>query len=120
MIEHLQKFKELGIKALKIEGRNKSEYYTALTVRSYRNALDELKYPESERNTGYWKETVVPAAPAAHLCSSVQDGDTLWSVVFNIYGNVERLDEFAAYNRNVLPSPDALAPGMELRTLPVQ
>lgn len=50
----------------------------------------------------------------------VQDGDTLWSVVFNIYGNVERLDEFAAYNRNVLPSPDALAPGMELRTLPVQ
>ena len=50
----------------------------------------------------------------------VQDGDTLWSIVFSIYGNVDRLDEFAAYNRGVLPSPDALAPGMELKTLPVQ
>lgn len=56
MIEHLQRFKDIGIKALKIEGRNKSEYYTATTVRSYRNALDELKYPESQRNTQYWKE----------------------------------------------------------------
>ncbi len=56
MIEHLQKFKDLGIKALKIEGRNKSEYYTAIAVRSYRNALDELEKPESERNTKYWKE----------------------------------------------------------------
>lgn len=56
MIEHLQRFKDLGIKALKIEGRNKSEYYTAIAVRSYRNALDELQKPESERNTQYWKE----------------------------------------------------------------
>ena len=56
MVEHLQKFKDLGIKALKIEGRNKSEYYTAIAVRSYRNALDELERPESERNTQYWKE----------------------------------------------------------------
>jgi putative protease len=56
MIEHLQKFKDLGIKALKIEGRNKSEYYTAIAVRSYRNALDELEKSESERNTQYWKE----------------------------------------------------------------
>lgn len=58
MVEHLQKFKDLGITALKIEGRNKSEYYTAVAVRSYRNALDELEKPESERNTRYWKEEV--------------------------------------------------------------
>ncbi|MGD9568521.1 MAG: U32 family peptidase [Sedimentibacter sp.] len=58
MIEHMQKFKDLGIKALKIEGRNKSEYYTAIAVRSYRNALDELEKPESDRNTQYWKEEV--------------------------------------------------------------
>lgn len=50
----------------------------------------------------------------------VQPGDTLWSIVFAIYGNVDRLDEFAAHNRDVLPSPDALAPGMKLRVLPVQ
>ena len=34
----------------------KSEYYTAIAVRSYRNALDELEKPESERDTQYWKE----------------------------------------------------------------
>ncbi len=56
MVEHLEKFKEIGIKALKIEGRNKSEYYTAIAVRSYRNALDELNKPIEERNTTYWKE----------------------------------------------------------------
>ena len=58
MVEHLEKFKDIGIKALKIEGRNKSEYYTAVAVRSYRNALDELEKPENERNTKYWKEEV--------------------------------------------------------------
>ena len=58
MVEHLEKFKDIGIKALKIEGRNKSEYYTAVAVRSYRNALDELEKPENERNTQYWKEEV--------------------------------------------------------------
>jgi len=56
MVEHLDRFNEIGIKALKIEGRNKSEYYTAIAVRSYRNALDELEKPREERNTGYWKE----------------------------------------------------------------
>ena len=50
----------------------------------------------------------------------VQEGDTLWSIVFNIYGNVDRLDEFVAANRDVLPSPDALAPGVVLKVLPVQ
>ncbi len=50
----------------------------------------------------------------------VQDGDTLWSIVYNIYGNVERLDEIAVYNRDVLPAPDALAPGIELKVLPIQ
>ena len=56
MVEHLDRFKEIGIKALKIEGRNKSEYYTAIAVRSYRNALDELEKHREERNTDYWKE----------------------------------------------------------------
>lgn len=50
----------------------------------------------------------------------VQEGDTLWSIVYNIYGDVERLDEFAAYNRSVLPAPDALAQGVVLQVLPVQ
>jgi hypothetical protein len=50
----------------------------------------------------------------------VQEGDTLWLIVYNIYGNVDRLDEFAAHNFDVLPEPDALAPGIELKVLPFQ
>ncbi|MEX1020040.1 MAG: LysM peptidoglycan-binding domain-containing protein [Litorilinea sp.] len=46
---------------------------------------------------------------------TVQSGDTLWMVVYNIYGDVTRLDEVAAANRDILPSPEALQPGMELR-----
>jgi nucleoid-associated protein YgaU len=50
----------------------------------------------------------------------VQQGDTLWTIVYNIYGDVDRLDEFAAYNSDVLPAPDALAQGIVLKVLPVQ
>ena len=50
----------------------------------------------------------------------VQEGDTLWTIVADIYGDVARMDEFIAYNREVLPSPDALVPGMELKVLPIR
>lgn len=62
LVEHMQKFVDLGIKAVKIEGRMKSEYYTAIAVRSYRNALDETQKPESEKNTQYWKEELEKAS----------------------------------------------------------
>lgn len=48
----------------------------------------------------------------------VQPGDTLWSIVFSIYGDVDRLDEFAAFNRDILISPDSLLPGVELKVMP--
>ena len=50
----------------------------------------------------------------------VQEGDTLWTIVADIYGDVTRMDDFIAYNRDVLPSPDALVPGMELKVLPIR
>ncbi len=40
MIEHLDDVLAAGITSLKIEGRAKSAYYTALTVNAYRAALD--------------------------------------------------------------------------------
>ena len=42
MIAHLDKLKEAGADAVKIEGRMKSIYYTALTARSYRKQLDYI------------------------------------------------------------------------------
>lgn len=40
MIEHLDDLIDAGVTSLKIEGRAKSAYYTALTVNAYRSALD--------------------------------------------------------------------------------
>jgi putative protease len=42
MIDHLQELKAAGVAALKIEGRMKSIYYTAITTRAYRKALEQL------------------------------------------------------------------------------
>lgn len=62
MIEHVQKFADIGINSLKIEGRNKSEYYTAIAVRSYRNVLDELGKPDSQTHVKYWKNELEKAS----------------------------------------------------------
>lgn len=42
MIEHLDDLLEAGVYSLKIEGRAKSAYYTALTTNAYRTALDHV------------------------------------------------------------------------------
>ena len=41
MIEHLPELLEAGVTSLKIEGRMKSAYYTAVTTNAYRHALDD-------------------------------------------------------------------------------
>ncbi len=43
MIEHIPELCECGIDSLKIEGRMKSAYYTAVTANAYRMALDAYK-----------------------------------------------------------------------------
>ena len=43
MIEHLDKLARAGIDSFKIEGRAKSEYYTAVATNAYRSALDQLR-----------------------------------------------------------------------------
>ncbi|AEC01618.1 peptidase U32 family protein [Parasphaerochaeta coccoides] len=42
MIDHLKDLQESGVTSLKIEGRMKSVYYTAVVTRAYRKALDAL------------------------------------------------------------------------------
>ncbi len=46
LIDHLDKLKSAGVDSLKIEGRMKSIYYTAITARAYRKALDHLNGQE--------------------------------------------------------------------------
>jgi putative protease len=42
MIRHLAELADAGVAAIKIEGRMKSVYYTAVTTRAYRKALDAV------------------------------------------------------------------------------
>jgi nucleoid-associated protein YgaU len=51
---------------------------------------------------------------------TVREGDNLWTIVYNIYGDVDRVEEFYLYNIDVAPSPDALTVGEELRVPPIE
>jgi putative protease len=44
MVNHLGSLRDAGVNAVKIEGRMKSVYYTAIVTRAYRKALDKLLY----------------------------------------------------------------------------
>jgi putative protease len=47
MIEYIPQLVEAGISSLKIEGRAKSSYYTAVITNAYRHAVDEyMKNPD--------------------------------------------------------------------------
>lgn len=48
MIEHIGKLDKAGIDSFKIEGRAKSEYYTAIVTYAYRNAIDGYLKNKSE------------------------------------------------------------------------
>lgn len=55
MIEHIPELVDAGIDSFKIEGRAKSEYYTAIVTYAYRNAIDEyLKNPSSDFKVPQW------------------------------------------------------------------
>ncbi|MCK5295632.1 MAG: U32 family peptidase C-terminal domain-containing protein [Alphaproteobacteria bacterium] len=48
---------KIGVDSLKIEGRNKSEYYAAITARAYRNAIDAwYENPETWNPEPYLEE----------------------------------------------------------------
>lgn len=48
LLEHIPEIMTAGISSLKIEGRNKSEYYVAVVVNAYRKAIDlYLEDPEN-------------------------------------------------------------------------
>lgn len=55
MIEHIPELVAAGIDSFKIEGRAKSEYYTAIVTYAYRNAIDEyLANPSPDFRPSQW------------------------------------------------------------------
>ena len=68
MIEHIPELIDAGITSLKIEGRMKSEFYIAVTVRAYRIALDEyFRDPEGySKNKELLKELTGELESVSH------------------------------------------------------
>lgn len=55
MIEHIPELDNAGVDSFKIEGRAKSEYYTAIVTYAYRNAIDEyLKNRTADFKPSQW------------------------------------------------------------------
>jgi len=45
----------------------------------------------------------------------VQPGDTLWDIAYQLYGDVSKIPVLLDANRTLLPSPESLSVGMELK-----
>ncbi|MFO8064305.1 MAG: U32 family peptidase C-terminal domain-containing protein [Spirochaetia bacterium] len=58
MIDHLGELRDAGVDGLKIEGRMKSSYYTAVVTRAYRKQLDHVLHgtPSAEEAADYTAE----------------------------------------------------------------
>lgn len=57
LMPRLNELLELGVDSLKVEGRNKSEYYLGVVTRTYRQAIDDwYEDPESWDYTNYLPE----------------------------------------------------------------
>ena len=56
MIDYLRDLKNAGIDSLKVEGRMKSIYYTAIVTRAYRKMIDSLEGKEIPDLAGYREE----------------------------------------------------------------
>lgn len=54
MAPHLDKMFRAGISSLKLEGRAKSHYYTAVVTNAYRGALDSMKNCDGEWQCPQW------------------------------------------------------------------
>jgi len=57
LMPKLNEYLEIGVDSLKVEGRNRSAYYAAITARAYRKAIDDWrKDPENWSADSYMKE----------------------------------------------------------------
>ncbi len=93
MIEYLPELIAAGAGSLKIEGRMKSEFYTAVTVRAYRIAIDEcMKDPAA-----FAANTELKKALLEELCS-VSHRD--YSTGFYLGGRGEQIYSSSSYLRD--------------------
>lgn len=99
LLPKLPEFLNTGVDCLKIEGRNKTQYYTGMVSRTYRKALDDyLKNPETWKPEKYMDELYTVSNRG--FTTAFRTGD-LTSVAQN-YESTRSLSEyeFAGYVEN--------------------
>ena len=60
-------------------------------------------------------EEVALTPPATYI---VQAGDNLWTISVRVYGDTEHMNDIFRENRDVLPSPEILTVGAEIKLPP--
>ncbi len=99
MINHIPELDRAGIDSFKIEGRAKSEYYTAIVTYAYRNALDE--YLKSGRKAEFipsqWILDEMEKMSHREYTSGFNFGELKNGQVLNSGGYIRNWDVCALY-----------------------
>lgn len=99
MIEHMPELVNAGVDSFKIEGRAKSEYYTAIVTYAYRNAIDEyLKNPSDDFKVSQWILDEMEKMSHREYTTGFNFGPMVNGQVLNTGGYIRNWDVCALYN----------------------
>lgn len=99
MIEHIPELVNAGVDSFKIEGRAKSEYYTAIVTYAYRNAIDEyLKNPTDDFKVSQWILDEMEKMSHREYTTGFNFGPIVNGQVLNTGGYIRKWDVCALYN----------------------
>ena len=103
MIEHLDKLARAGVTSFKIEGRAKTEYYTAVVTNAYRSAVDAyLAAPSNDFKPAQWMVDEVYKISHRDYCTGFFFGsprDDAQSQYYETSGYVRNYDVVAVVDR---------------------
>ena len=99
MIEHIPELVNAGVDSFKIEGRAKSEYYTAIVTYAYRNAIDEyLKNPTDDFKVSQWILDEMEKMSHREYTTGFNFGPIVNGQVLNTGGYIRNWDVCALYD----------------------
>lgn len=99
MIEHIPELVNAGVDSFKIEGRAKSEYYTAIVTYAYKNAIDEyLKNPSDDFKVSQWILDEMEKMSHREYTTGFNFGPIVNGQVLNTGGYIRNWDVCALYN----------------------
>lgn len=100
MIEHIPELVNAGVDSFKIEGRAKSEYYTAIVTYAYRNAIDEyLKAPGDDFKVPQWILDEMKKMSHREYTTGFNFGPMKNGQVLDTGGYIRTWDVCALYNK---------------------